>query len=310
MSSFGKILMTPPVATVVVPTYGRPRQLRACIEALAAQTLREPWETVVVDDGSPESLAGLFAECPDRLDLRIVRQKNAGPAAARNRGVAEARGEFIAFTDDDCRPAPAWLETMLTAARGQPSALVGGSTWNGLPEELFASTSQFIVDLVYEHFNADVEHAYFFSSNNVLCPRHRFLELGGFDAEFPWAGAEDRDFCDRWRAAGWPLVWRQDALVEHRHSQSLWTFLQLHFRYGRGAHLYQSLRRARGTGRMKDDLGFHATVPGRVHRRLANVASPWWRAGVVGGLALWQAANAAGFCVEALAGLGRRRVRS
>lgn len=291
------------VATVVVPTFGRPRQVEACLEALTAQTLREPWEVVVVDDGSPEPLTGLAERFAGRLDLRVIRQDNAGPAAARNRGVGEARGTFIAFTDDDCLPERDWLATLVGAARERPYALVGGTTINGLPHELFASTSQMIVDLVYEHFNADPERAYFFASNNVLCPRERFLALGGFDATFPRAGAEDRDFCDRWRMAGWPLVWRPAARVEHRHSQTLWKFLDLHYRYGRGARLYQARRRIRQSGTMQDDLGFHATLPRRVCRRLVDSADPphWWGA-VVAAIALWQVTNAAGFAAEALGG--------
>lgn len=298
--------MTRPVATVVVPTFGRPRQLQACLEALAGQTLQEPWEAVVVDDGSPEQLTGLAGSFVGRLDLRLIRQANAGPAAARNRGVAEARGQFVAFTDDDCRPEPAWLETLLAAAREKPGALVGGTTWNGLPDELFASTSQLIVDLVYEHFNADHEYGYFFVSNNVLCSRERFIELGGFDATFPRAGAEDRDFCDRWRVAGWPLVWRPAARVEHRHSQTLGKFVDLHFRYGRGAYLYQAMRRARDSGTMREDLGFHANVPKRLRRRLAAGSGPLWWGAVVASLAVWQLANAAGFVTEALRG-GRKK---
>lgn len=301
--------MSIPVATVVVPTYRRPQQLRACLEALAEQTLREPWEVVVVDDGSPEPIGGVTDEFAGRLDLRVVRQENAGPSAARNRGVAEARGAFVAFTDDDCRPEPKWLETLVAAARERPGALVGGTTWNGLPEDLFASTSQLIIDLVYEHFNADPEQAYFFASNNVLCPRERFLELGGFDETFPRAGAEDRDFCDRWRMAGWPLIWRSAARVEHRHSQTLWKFIDLHFRYGRGARLYQTRRRIRGSGTMREDLGFHAGLPARVSRRLAASTLPFWRGSVVVSLVVWQVANAAGFVTETIRRFGNEPPR-
>lgn len=299
--------MSGPVATIVIPTFARPRQLQACLAALAQQTLAEPWEVVVVDDGSPQSLAGIAPEWAGRLDLRVIRQENAGPAAARNRGVQEARGSLIAFTDDDCLPEPHWLERLVGAARERPGALVGGTTVNGLDCELFASTSQLIVDLVYTHFNADPDNAYFFASNNVLCPRERFLCLGGFDRSFPRAGAEDRDFCDRWRSTGWPLIWRPDARVEHRHTQTLWTFIDLHIRYGRGAYLYQARRKRRRSGTMQDDRGFHSTLPRRVRRQLAE-RQPHLLAqvGLLAALALWQVANAVGFAIEALLALARR----
>ncbi len=299
--------MSNPVITVVIPTFGRPRHLQACLTALAAQSLPEPWEVVVVDDGSPQPLAGLITRWSGRLDLRVIRQDNAGPAAARNRGVQEARGTFIAFTDDDCLPEPRWLETLLRAARERPGALVGGTTMNGLTSELFASTSQLIVDLVYAHFNADPDNAYFLTSNNMLCAREGFLAIGGFDPSFPRAGAEDRDFCDRWRSAGWPFIWRPDARVEHRHSQTLWRFIDLHIRYGRGAYIYQLRRKQRRSGTMQDDLGFHTTLPFRVRRHLAEWKDPTpSKLGLVAALGLWQGANTVGFAIEVFSAAAKR----
>ena len=296
-----------PVVTIVIPTFGRPLQLQACLAALAEQTLLEPWDVVVVDDGSPQSIEGLGPAWAGRLDLRVIRQNNAGPAAARNRGVQEARGTWIAFTDDDCRPEPQWLVTLMRTARERPGALVGGTTLNGLDSELFASTSQMIVDLVYAHFNADPDNAYFFASNNMLCPRECFLSLSGFDRSFPRAGAEDRDFCDRWRTAGWPLIWRQDARVEHCHSQSLGKFIDLHIRYGRGAYLYQARRMQRQSGTMQEDLGFHRTLFRRVRRHLAERnAHSLEMLSLLAALALWQVANAVGFFIEALSVSARR----
>jgi GT2 family glycosyltransferase len=299
----------PPSVSVVIPTYGRPRQLADCLEALGRQTLpREAFEVVVVDDGSPMPLDGVIAAAGDGLQVRLLRQANAGPAAARNRGVEGARGARVAFTDDDCLPEPSWLTALETAERRHPGALVGGSTINGLPDELFAATSQLIIDMVYDHFNADPSHAYFLTSNNLLCGREAYLALGGFDASYDRAGAEDRDFCDRWRKAGHRLVWAREARIEHRHSQSLGEFLDLHFRYGRGAHRYQSMRRSRGTGTMREDLGFHASLPRRLWKTLGATRVPLRKGQVAAALVLWQLANAAGFFAEAWWPRGGRRV--
>jgi GT2 family glycosyltransferase len=206
--------------------------LQACLEALAAQTMQEPWEVVVVDDGSPEPPVSSVESLVASLGWQLVRQPNAGPSAARNRGVREARGEFIAFTDDDCLPEPSWLSMLLQEARLRPHALVGGTTVNGLKGDFFAATSQLIVDFVYEHFNANPDDGYFLASNNILCSRAWFQEVGGFDESFPRAGGEDRDFCDRWRMRGWPITWQSAARVEHRHGQSFRQFVDLYIRYG------------------------------------------------------------------------------
>lgn len=293
--------------TVVVPTYRRPQRLRACLEALAAQRLEDPWEVVIVDDGSPEPPSPSVTSLVDAHGWRLIRQANAGPAAARNRAAHLAKGTFIAFTDDDCLPEPDWLEALLRAARERPRALVGGTTVNGLPGDLFASTSQLIVDLVYEHFNADPDDGYFLASNNFLCSRERFLEVGGFDDSFPRAGAEDRDFCDRWRMRGWPIVWRPEARVEHRHGQSFRQFVDLHVRYGRGASLYRTLRSGRGSGTMSEDFAFHRTLPRRVWRHLRREGTFGRRIATLAALGVWQAANAAGFLFEATVPSAKRR---
>ncbi len=167
-----------PHVSVVIPTCGRPGQLRECLESLACQTMTTAaFEVVVVDDGSPEPLDELVAEFASRLQVRLLRQANTGPAAARNHGARAARAPRVAFTDDDCRPRPEWLETLLAVERGQPGTLVGGGIVNGLPDDVFATTSQLVVDLVYEHFNADPDNAYFFASNNMLCDRTATAEV-------------------------------------------------------------------------------------------------------------------------------------
>lgn len=292
--------------TVVVPTYRRPHRLRACLEALSAQRLEDPWEVVVVDDGSPEPPAPSVTSLVEARGWRLIRQANAGPAAARNRAAHLAKGTFLAFTDDDCRPEPTWLEALLRVARDRPRALVGGTTVNGLPGDLFASTSQLIVDLVYEHFNADTDDGYFLASNNFLCSRERFLEVGGFDDSFPRAGAEDRDFCDRWRMRGWPIVWRPEARVEHRHGQSFRQFVDLHVRYGRGAYRYRAIRKKRGSGTMREDIGFHTSLPRRVIGVLRNERLGGRRIATLAALGVWQAANAAGFLFEAAVPTAKR----
>lgn len=298
--------MTLPLVSVVIPTYSRPRQLRDCLDALASQTMRvTDFEVVVIDDGGQEPLDAVVGEFTSRLPIQFLRQNHAGPAAARNTGAREARAPLVAFTDDDCRPYPDWLEKLVAAERHHPGALVGGSTINGLPNDVFATTSQMIIDMVYDHFNADPESAYFLTSNNILCSRARLLERGGFDTGFRRAGAEDRDFCDRWRAAGLKIVWRRDARIEHRHAQSLRAFVDLHHRYGRGAYIYQAKRRARGTGSMREDMRFHRSLLRRTWQRLGRPLGYRRSIQVATALVLWQIVNTTGFLLEANAEHGR-----
>lgn len=292
--------------SVIIPTFKRPRQLLECLEALSVQQLNEPWEVIVVDDGTSEPVHPRVERLIASRHWRLIRQDNAGPASARNRGVSEARGDFIAFTDDDCKPEPEWLQRLLRAARQSPAALVGGSTVNGLKSDFFASVSQLIVDFVYRYFNADPSDAFFLASNNILCRREQFMALGGFDASFSRAGAEDRDFCDRWRMRGWPILWRQEARIEHFHAQTFAQFVDLYIRYGRGAYRYQVMRRRRGSCSLHLEFGFHKGLPASVWRHCRGQGRLMMGLATVSALVVWQTANIAGFLFEAVSAWLRR----
>lgn len=113
--------------SVVVATYNRPLLLRRLLLQLAAQRLPlRDFEVVVVDDGSAvpaaEAMAGLALPCT----LRVIRQRNAGAAAARHRGALAARGALLVLLDDDMQVAPDFLEQHLAAHRGGGRTVVLG----------------------------------------------------------------------------------------------------------------------------------------------------------------------------------------
>jgi GT2 family glycosyltransferase len=287
--------MNPPIASVVIPTRNRPQAVEHCLDALAAQTMPSgSFEVLVVDDGSEPTLVLDPARWASKFSLKLIHQKNTGPAGARNRGVAEARGEFLAFTDDDCLPTPTWLETLIDALRENSEAMVGGSAFNGLKENPFSETSQLILEMVYDHFNYDRADAYFFASNNLACRKDEFLKIGAFDVSFR-AASEDRDLCDRWRMAGGRLFWVEKAMVEHRHAQSFATFTRIHFRYGRGAAQYKTVRRSRQSGDMSKDLGFHRAIPRLMRDKRRRYTLPQ-QTQLLALLVWWELVNALGFC--------------
>jgi len=235
-----------PNVSVVVPTHGRPGQVRRCIDSL--MRLDYPCtalQIVVVDDGGPPpDLDGLHAG----PDLRIIPQHNRGPAAARNRGAREADGEILAFTDDDCRPRPDWLTHLVAALTEEPAAMVGGRTVNGLGGNIWASASQDLVSFLYDSFATSHALRPFFTTNNLAVRRDAFLGIGGFDDGFPLPAAEDRDLSERWAHEVGRLRYVDDAVVDHFHELDAWTFIRQHHRYGRGAVQLAERRRLRGHG--------------------------------------------------------------
>ncbi len=108
-----------PAIAVVVPTRDRPAALARCLESLAAQDLSpDAFEILVVDDGSSPPVT-VDATVAARVCVRVLRQECAGPAAARNYGIQQARTTFVAFTDDDCVPDRVWLRTLMEVSDRQ-----------------------------------------------------------------------------------------------------------------------------------------------------------------------------------------------
>ncbi len=194
-----------PRVSVVVATRDRPERLAALLAALEAQTLApEEFEIVVVDDASDPP-----ARVPGDGRLRLLRNDAPrGPGGARNAGWRAARGALIAFTDDDCRPRPRWLEAGLAAHEAAREAVVQGATEPD-PEER-GRLGPFSRTVRVEQLGPQYETC------NVFYPRELLERLGGLDEGFGLRpGGEDTDLA--WRAieAGRPTVFCPDAVVRH-----------------------------------------------------------------------------------------------
>ncbi|PYL17170.1 MAG: family 2 glycosyl transferase, partial [Verrucomicrobia bacterium] len=101
--------------SVVIPTYNRASYLRATLDSLQAQEFTD-YETIVVDDGSTDGTLSILSETPW---VRVLRQENKGPGAARNLGASQCSGQYIAFLDSDDVWFPWTLKTFAEAIRVQ-----------------------------------------------------------------------------------------------------------------------------------------------------------------------------------------------
>lgn len=283
--------MTLPSVSVIVPTYNRPGPLHAALTALVALDYpHDQLEIIVVDDGSSTPLDAVVAPFLDQAPIRLVRQANAGPAAARNAGAELARGTLLAFTDDDCRPASGWVRELADAHRRHPDCLLGGQTLNALPQNTFSTASQLLIDYLYEYFAPESDRAPLIASNNLAMAAEGFRALGGFDEAFPLAAGEDRDFCARWHEAGRPFAHVPAAIVYHAHALTLKSFWRQHANYGRGARHYHH-RRPTPRGLDPEPLSFYTNLV-RYPLRRARGARAW---SLVGLMAMSQVANALGY---------------
>jgi cellulose synthase/poly-beta-1,6-N-acetylglucosamine synthase-like glycosyltransferase len=173
--------------SVVVPTCKRPDLLKRCLQALTQQDLDPTcYEVIVVDDAvcdSNRELVEQIAHCEARcFTIRYVPVTGKhGPAAARNTGWRTARGEIIAFTDDDCIPTSGWLRAGLAAF--EPGVI-------GVSGKLVVPMRDNPTD--YERNASHLETSEFITANCFY--RRECLEaIGGFDERFTTAWREDSD---------------------------------------------------------------------------------------------------------------------
>ncbi len=219
---------------------------------------RDQFEVIVVDDGGHVDLQPIISKYEKQIGLALLRQTNSGCGAARNKGREHASGTWLAFTDDDCAPAPEWLRALDAAATRAPDALIGGNVANGVPNNVYSAASQAISDYFRAHMNRDAERGRFCSANNFAAPAGSYSEIGGFDASFARAAAEDRDFCDRWLSAGLRIIFASNALVLHHRDMSFRGFWRHYFHYGRGAFVFAQSRLRRNAGPVSfEGWGFH-----------------------------------------------------
>ena len=294
--------------SVVVPTCNRRELLERVAEAVLRQTLPpDRYELIVVDDGSSDGTEALGAELARRGNVRFVRQANRGAAAARNRGIREATGDAVAFTDDDCLVPSDWLERLAEGYARHPEVAGVGGRIEPPPEALRSSAvARYEALVARQVFGAGDEEVLggfecpAGGTNNMSYRRQALLEVGGFDEAFP------------------PFVWGEDADLKLRLTQRGARLLYIpvavtHLRdYGLRPFLRQCCQRGRGEAhfRLKHHgcRGWAAQVRRLLLAPLKLLAAPMRRDGAMHAVAaVGQLASAAGCLLYRPVRPGERR---
>jgi glycosyltransferase involved in cell wall biosynthesis len=221
-----------PEVSVVIPVFNGADVIGECLDGLAAQSLARPaFEVIVVDDGSTDGTAEVAA----RPGVQVIRQENRGAPAARNAGIAAARGEWVALTDADCIPSRRWLSALLERVRGHadPGRIVGAA--GRLVGHQSASPAARFVDLT-GGLDAERHLSHptwpFAPTANTMFRRAALERVGGFDPRF-----SAYDACDlhvRLDAGPDRFLFAPRAVVLHRHRESWRAYWRQQAGYGRG----------------------------------------------------------------------------
>jgi GT2 family glycosyltransferase len=203
-----------PRFSVVVPTYQRPHALAQTLDCLTAERQQlEPqtFEVIVADDSRDTVTERMVAA--QYPSARYVRGPRRGPAANRNCGVAAARGEWVAFVDDDCLPVKGWLSELSAAASASMPDVIEGATLS--PNK---------VDDPFGHYVENLTGGLYWSCNLAI-RRSVFLALGGFDEDFGEPAGEDLEFAERIRKSGVATVFSPTAAVVHPWRAVSWRYI-------------------------------------------------------------------------------------
>jgi len=231
-----------PTISLVICTRNRAQYLDLTLDALAALKLEQPWELIVVDNGSTDRTRERLEQfqSPPHCHFKIVDEPVPGLGKARNRGWTSATGEIVAFTDDDCYPAPEFLADTIACFAADPTlGYVGGRVLlydkNDYPVTI--QPREEIVEIgARAYIPAGLIHGANFSF------RRTTLEaVGGFDERFG-AGrpfpCEDVDILARISAEGWNGLYSPTPLVYHHHRRTAADAVHLHKGYDRGRGAY------------------------------------------------------------------------
>ena len=188
-----------PSVSVVIATRGRVALLRECLDRLLPQ-LRDGDEIVIVDDDPAGSAATAFGAVDPRIS--VIRSGGSGPATARNCGIRAARGDIVAFTDDDVLPADTWLAAVIDNLDDDSDAV-------GVEGPIVSDA----FDMVFLHSVASDGPGAYYTAN--VAYRANAVKSEEFDEGFSFPYGEDLDLAFRLLRHG-PIRYDERMTVRHR----------------------------------------------------------------------------------------------
>jgi glycosyltransferase involved in cell wall biosynthesis len=201
------------VVSVVVPTHDRADYLAVTLASLNAQELDEPYELIVVDDGSADHTPGVAR----RAQARYIRHdRPRGPNAARNEGARASSSDLIALVDDDIEAPPGWLRAMLAGVAAHRDAeAFGGPIRARFDGPAPRSCGRELPPITTLDLGPADREAELVWSANMLVRRSALARVGQFDESLP-TGGDEEEWVRRLRAEGGTVMYLAAAGLDHR----------------------------------------------------------------------------------------------
>lgn len=276
--------------SVVVPFYNSERYISECIESLLSQKYpMENYEIIMVDNNSTDASADIVRRYSQ---VKLVSEKRQGAYAARNRGLKEARGEVIAFTDPDCVPSSDWLKEIELAMADV--GVVIGSHQLARDSFLLSILADYENEKKNYIFNNKIKEAYYGHTNNMAVRKKLFDEMGLFIERS--RGADTIFVCQCIELYSSDVI-RYSPTVQVRHMEidNVGTYFRKVSVYGSSSQKYRDIVCSRPLTNWERFIVFRRTVQSR---RYSWIKSSFLLGLLAAGLVYWLLGNIIGDAVE------------
>lgn len=266
--------------SVIIPVYGQP-ELHRCLRVLCEQLATHLRGEILLVDNNPEANESLRATCRQFHDVTYLHEPDAGSYRARNRGIAHARGDSIAFTDADCLPGNSWLTAGLQALSDGADVVAGKVSILAPADRTPNAVEQYEAQFAFRQAETVSQHGYGVTAN-LFARRSLFQTLGKFDQDLLSGG--DLEWCNRAAKDGFQICYGEQAEVAHPPRSSLGELLRKGRRVAGGQVMLR--QRVPLLAPLFSPIGVFKSLlpPLRQYRQLANSGDIAWsiRLGVAG----------------------------
>ena len=238
-----------PFVSIIVPVYNGEKTIAECIESLLAQDYpKDRYESIIVDNNSSDRTAEIIKKYSVKY---LLEDKIQSSYAARNRGIKEAKGELLAFTDADCVATEGWLREATHGFTDDQVGCVAGEIKGFAPSN---HVEEYLVERNCLSQKHTLNHSFlpYPQTANAFYRKDVFMRVGLF--EEGWISGGDADLAWRMQMeTAYKLKYIPEALIFHRHRSNLKSLFRQRKTWGYGnVLLYKKYRKNMGKRRLKE----------------------------------------------------------